>query len=92
VAPAKAAAIVRHVGRLFGPSQMNSRFFNLFNIISNGIELIRSKEVLPEFENFQIKYGFEAFEIRNNFPYWNFSSFRTEFELKIKESLGFEFQ
>jgi hypothetical protein len=41
-------------------------------------------------EKFQIKYGFVGNEIRNNFPYWNFSKFRIEFELKIKEALGFE--
>jgi hypothetical protein len=58
----------RRVGQLFGPGLMNSRLFDLFNLISNGIDLIRSKEVLPDFKKFQIKYGFEAFEIRNNFP------------------------
>jgi hypothetical protein len=35
--------------------------------------LIRSKGVLPEFENFQIKYDVEGFKIRNNYPHWNFS-------------------
>jgi hypothetical protein len=42
------------VGQLYGPGLMNSRLFNLFNIISNIIDLIRSKEVLPDFEKFQI--------------------------------------
>jgi hypothetical protein len=37
---------------------------------------------------FQIKYGFEACEIRNNFPYRNFSKFSLDFELKFKEALG----
>jgi hypothetical protein len=41
-------------------------------------------------EKIQIKYGFVGNEIRNNFPYWNFSKYRIEFELKIKEALGFE--
>jgi hypothetical protein len=40
----------------------------------------------------QIEYDFEAFEIRNNFPAWNFSKFGIEFELKIKGALGFEIQ
>jgi hypothetical protein len=31
-------------------------------------------------------------KIRNNFPYWNISRFGIEFELKIKEALGFEIQ
>jgi hypothetical protein len=46
-----------------------SKFFKRF-------ELIRSKEILAVFQKFQIKFGFEAFEIRNNFHYWNFSKFR----------------
>jgi hypothetical protein len=29
-------------------------------------------------------------KIRNNFPYRNFLKFKMEFELKIKEALGFE--
>jgi hypothetical protein len=43
-------------------------------------------------QNFQIKYGTEGFEERNNFPYWTFSKFGIEFELKIKDSLEFEFE
>jgi hypothetical protein len=33
-------------------------------------------------KKFQIKCGFEGFEIRNNFPYWNFSKFGVGFELE----------
>jgi hypothetical protein len=40
---------------------------------SNGFELIRSKDRISVLENFQIKYGIEWFEERNNFPYRNFS-------------------
>jgi hypothetical protein len=40
----------------------------------------------PFLENFQIKYGIEDLEIENNFPYWSFSKFGIEFELKIKET------
>jgi hypothetical protein len=29
---------------------------------------------------FQIKYGFEVFQIRNNFPYRNFFIFEVDFE------------
>jgi spore cortex formation protein SpoVR/YcgB (stage V sporulation) len=43
-------------------------------------------------EKIQIKYGFEYFGIRNNFTHWKFSKSMLEFELKIKESLGFEIQ
>jgi hypothetical protein len=44
--------------------------------------LIQSKDELLEFENFQIKYSFEGFEIRNNFPYLIFSKFGVGFELE----------
>jgi hypothetical protein len=37
-----------------------------------------------------MKYGIEGNETRDNFPYWNFSKFLIEFELKIEETLGFE--
>jgi hypothetical protein len=43
-------------------------------------------------EKTQIKYGFAGNKIRKNFPYWNSSKFRIEFELQIKEALGFENQ
>jgi hypothetical protein len=56
------------------------------NKISNDIDLIQSKDELVEFKKNQIKYGFEGFELRNNFTYWNFSKFRIEFEFKIQGS------
>jgi hypothetical protein len=37
-------------------------------------------------QKFQIKYGLKELEIRNNFPYRNFSRFKMEFELKIGEA------
>jgi hypothetical protein len=43
----------------------------------------RSKRCLPLLERFQIKYGWKELEIRNNFPYRNFSRFELTFELKI---------
>jgi hypothetical protein len=33
-----------------------------------------------------MKYGCEGFEIRNNFPYRNYSRFEMYFELKIMEA------
>jgi hypothetical protein len=39
---------------------------------------------------FQIKYGCVENYIRNNFPCWNFQKIWIEFELQIKEALGFE--
>jgi hypothetical protein len=54
--------------------------------------LIGSNYGIPVLENFQIKYVFARNSIRNNFPYWNFSTFEIEFELKIKEALRFDIQ
>jgi hypothetical protein len=39
-----------------------------------------------ELENFEIKYGCEEFEIRNNFTYRNFPKLEIEFKLKIREN------
>jgi hypothetical protein len=38
-------------------------------------------------QKFQIKYGWNELETRNNIPYRNFSRFENEFELKIRELL-----
>jgi hypothetical protein len=35
---------------------------------------------------FEIKYGFEGFDERNNFAYRNFLGFKMDFELKFKEA------
>jgi hypothetical protein len=45
---------------------------------------------LPHHENFEIKYGYQGFEIRKNFPYRNLLKFVMEFEWKIRETLGFD--
>jgi hypothetical protein len=42
-------------------------------------------------EKFKIKYGIEGFEERNNFLQRNFFIFEFDFELKIRDALGFEF-
>jgi hypothetical protein len=47
--------------------------------------LIQSKDGLTKLKRFQIKYGCEGFEVRNNLPYRNFSKFGVEFELKIRK-------
>jgi hypothetical protein len=48
--------------------------------------LIQSKGRLPVLENFQRKYGIVQNGIKNNFPYWNISKFRIEFELKSRKA------
>jgi hypothetical protein len=74
-----------------GPMR-NSTIFPLFKTFSNWLELFWSKDGLSKFKKLQIKYRFEVNEIRNNFSYWNFPKLGIEFELKIKETLGFEFE
>jgi hypothetical protein len=63
------------------------------NSNSNGFKLYsnfdRSRNDLPELENFEIKYGFEGFEERNNFLHRNFSRFRMYFKWKIREASRF---
>jgi hypothetical protein len=44
-----------------GRAQEEQRSFDLFEFFSKSLKLIRSKEVIPEFENLKIKYGFEDF-------------------------------
>jgi hypothetical protein len=68
-----------------GSAHKNSNVFDLFKGIPEGSDLIRLKDGLSELKNFQIKYGYEGIKIRNNFPYWNFSKFGIEFELKFRE-------
>jgi hypothetical protein len=51
-----------------------------------------SKSDLPRLKKFQVKCGFEVFQIRNNFPYRNFFRFEADFEWKFREVLGFEIQ
>jgi hypothetical protein len=38
-------------------------------------------------QKFQIKFGWKELEIKNNFPYRNFSRFEMKFELKLREAL-----
>jgi hypothetical protein len=42
---------------------------------------------LPVLEKLEVKYGWKELELRNNFPYINFSRFEKEFELKFRELL-----
>jgi hypothetical protein len=53
--------------------------------------LIYFKKDLPELQKIEIKYGYEGFDIWKNFPYKNFHIFKKDYELKFRESLGFEF-
>jgi hypothetical protein len=46
---------------------------------------IRSKQDLPKLKNFEIEYGCQGFDVRNNFSYRNFLIFETGCEPKIRE-------
>jgi hypothetical protein len=58
--------------------------FNGFKLYSNSF-IDRSKNDLLEQEKFEIKYGCEGFEERNNFLHSNFFRSKMDFELKIWE-------
>jgi hypothetical protein len=64
------------------PVQVHSNEFK-FNPVQN---FVQSKLDLPGLENFDIKFGCEVFDERDNFPYRNFSRFEIEFELKFREA------
>jgi hypothetical protein len=44
------------------------------------------KHDLPRIKKFEIKYGVEGFEERNNFIHMNFSIIEMDFELKFREA------
>jgi hypothetical protein len=79
------AAVVRGPLLLWARPHKNSNVFDLFKGIPEISVMIRLKDGLSELKNFQIKYGCDRIKIRNNFPYWNFSKFGIEFELKFRE-------
>jgi hypothetical protein len=55
------------------------------------LNFISFEEDLPEFEKFEVKYGFEDLEEMNNFLHRNFHSFGMDLELKVREFVGLEF-
>jgi hypothetical protein len=67
------------------------RFSNRIKFISNGFKFAanfdRSKRCLLVLKKIQIKYELKEIQIRNNFPYRNFSRFEIEFELIFGEVL-----
>jgi hypothetical protein len=70
---------------VLGWPKINSNNFELIQIFSKETWIDSLKNALPVLEKFQIKYIFEGNQIRNNFTYCNFSKFRIEFQLKIRE-------
>jgi hypothetical protein len=48
--------------------------------------LIQPKINLPKFQKFEIKYGFEGFDERNNFLHRNVSRVEMDCKLKFRES------
>jgi hypothetical protein len=57
-----------------------------FKIIQIHPNLIQTKTNPTLLHKFEIKYGWKVVEIRNTFPYRNFSRFSMEFELKFREA------
>jgi hypothetical protein len=61
---------------------------NLFQMNSNLPQNLTGKKgAFPCSKKIQIKCVWKGIEIRNNFPYKNFSRFKMEFELKFRELL-----
>jgi hypothetical protein len=83
--PTEWGLAVRGRGREWqvGPAVIQIKF-EIIQIRSN---LVRIRINLPKLENFEIKYGFEGFDERNNFIPRNFSKFEMDFKLKFKESI-----
>jgi hypothetical protein len=58
------------------------RFSNRIKFISNGFKFApnfnRFKRCLIVLEKLEVKYGWKELEIRNNFPYRNFSKFERD--------------
>jgi hypothetical protein len=52
--------------------------------------LVQTEISLPELEKFEIKYGCEGFDERNNFPYRNFPRFEPYFNQKSGKLLWVE--
>jgi hypothetical protein len=70
-----------------GPAPASKEIiFFIFDSFSNEFKLILIQKQFSELENFEIKYGCEEFEIRNNFTYRNFPKLEIEFKLKIREN------
>jgi hypothetical protein len=54
-------------------------------MIQTRSNLIWSKQDICKLDKFKVKYGFDGFDERNNFPYRNFLRFEMDCELKIKK-------
>jgi hypothetical protein len=82
----------RLLGRLLWAQPSEQCIFELNRILSKGLELIQLKMSFQCSNKFQIKYGCEGFQQRNNFLHRNFFIFKMDFELKFGESQSvFEF-
>jgi hypothetical protein len=68
-----------------GGGQMDSNPFKWFQTNSNPFKLHSIQIGHYRAQKIEIKYGFEGFNERNNFPYRNVHIFEMYFELKIRE-------
>jgi hypothetical protein len=60
--------------------------FKLFQNILNSFKLDSIQTGLSQTQKIEIKYGCEGFDVRNIFPYWNFSIFEMGFWIKNQGS------
>jgi hypothetical protein len=60
--------------------EMDSNVFNIFKRFQKSFNFHLSKKDIPELKKFEIKYGFEGFDGRNNFLYRNFFRFKVDVE------------
>jgi hypothetical protein len=67
-------------------------FFICSNNFQMSLNCFDEKVDLPRSKNFKTKYVFEGNQIRNKFPYRNFSKFGVEFELKFRVFIRLEIQ
>jgi hypothetical protein len=58
----------------------------IFIFYSNEVKFILIQKRSFQAPKVEIRYGWEGFEIGNNFPYRKFLRFKMSFELKIREA------
>jgi hypothetical protein len=78
--------LLGHIGSASWPGLMNNAMFLFKPKFHTTLNLNQPIGDLPKLEKFQIKYGFEGFDERNNFPYRKFPRFVMDCELKFKEA------
>jgi hypothetical protein len=74
------------LGRDLNSVQTDSKIFNGLKIDSKSSKFGCPKGCLLVLQKLEIKYGWRAFEIRNNFSHKGFLIFEIDIELKFREA------